>query len=187
MTYQNKESSENVLWQESSKTRLGYSTIPQLGRGVFATTNIQAGELVERCPIVILEHRYKYHHDPQIHRYLYTQRKCDCTDCKRHGPLMYMVLGYGMMYNHQKSPNTRWHFYHKQKYADVIASKFIKTGEEIFVSYGHNYFNKRAYYDQDGKHQNLPENYVEQAKETVSRGLIEDCVTADPSITIDEA
>jgi len=109
------------------------------GRGVFATTDISEGELIERCPMVKMGWRANYQKDPVIWQYLYSHR-CDCNDCKNHGPLFYMVLGYGMIYNHQDYPNADWKFDYDKLYADVIANKNIAKDEEIFVSYGNNYF-----------------------------------------------
>ena len=54
-----------------------------------------------------------------------------------------MVLGYGMVYNHQDIPNTKWEFKYNLEYADVVASKDIKKGQEIFVTYGTEYFKNR--------------------------------------------
>jgi hypothetical protein len=54
-----------------------------------------------------------------------------------------LVLGHGMIYNHQDDHNADWSFNHQLLYADVIANRPIKKGSEIFVSYGPNYFNNR--------------------------------------------
>lgn len=115
----------------------------EMGIGVFATDNIENGELIERCPMIQMDWRNKYLGDPQLHRYLYTNSSCKCEQCQIHGVNMFMVLGYGMLYNHQDEPNTNWNFNFKDLIGDVIASKDIKKGEEIFVSYGPNYFTKR--------------------------------------------
>jgi SET domain-containing protein len=124
-----------------NKIQINQSTIED--RGVFATTDIQEGELVERCPMVRLSYRSNYHHDPSIWKYCYTQPKCDCNDCKNHGKYIWMVLGYGMIYNHQDIPNTKWIFDYNKEYADVVASRDIKVGQEIFVTYGTEYFKNR--------------------------------------------
>ena len=55
------------------------------GIGVFAAKDIREHELVERCPMVKLGWRSNYTHDPIIWKYCYTQPKCDCDDCKKHG------------------------------------------------------------------------------------------------------
>ena len=109
------------------------------GRGVLATADIAAGELIERCPMVKMGWRSNYLKDPVIWQYLYSHR-CDCNECKNHGSSFYMVLGYGMIYNHQDYPNADWKFEYDKLYADVIANKSIAKDEEIFVSYGNNYF-----------------------------------------------
>jgi SET domain-containing protein len=113
------------------------------GRGVFATVDIKEGDIIERCPMVRLGYRSHYHHDPIIWKYVYTQPKCECNDCKNHGKYIWMVLGYGMIYNHQDIPNTKWQFKYNSEYADVVASKDIQKGQEIFVSYGTEYFKNR--------------------------------------------
>jgi len=113
------------------------------GRGVFATEDIREGEIVERCPMIRLEHRSTYQHDPTIWKYCYTQPKCDCADCKNHGFYFWAVLGYGMIYNHQDIPNTKWSFNYKESYADVVSVSDIKKDTEIFVTYGSSYFKGR--------------------------------------------
>jgi len=116
---------------------------PEMGLGVFATEDIEAGELIERCPMIQLDFRAKYHNDVQIHKYCYSNKGCECKECQVHGSSLFMVLGYGMIYNHQDEPNTDWNFSFLNLIADVIAAKPIKAGEEIFVTYGPNYFNNR--------------------------------------------
>jgi SET domain-containing protein len=116
---------------------------PEMGIGIFATEDIAEGELIERCPMIQMAWKSNYQRDPQIFNYLYSNSQCPCDDCKRHGNSMYMVLGYGMLYNHQDQPNTKWEFNFKNLLGDVIAIKPIKAGEEIFVTYGPKYFKNR--------------------------------------------
>lgn len=133
--------SNNVEYKQPTKIKIDYSSIQ--GIGVFATQDIPKGELIERCPMVKLEWRSKYLHDPTIWKYCYSQPKCQCSDCKNHGHYFWMVLGYGMIYNHQDEPNTIWKFKYKEAYADVISTKDIPAKEEIFVSYGSSYFKNK--------------------------------------------
>jgi uncharacterized protein len=125
-----------------TKIVLGNSVIHH--RGVFARQDIQPGEVIERCPMIQMEYRSKYQLDPQIFNYLYAQPPCECNECQKHGMIMHMVLGYGMMYNHQDDPNSKWKFNYSQLFADVIAVKPIKTNEEIFLSYGNYYFTDKT-------------------------------------------
>ena len=123
------------------KIKFGHSSVG--GRGVFATSDIEEGELIERCPLVPLDHRSKYQSDSSIWRYCYTKPVCDCSECKNHGFIFYMVLGHGMIYNHQDDNNADMKFHHKDLYVDIIANRPIHNGQEIFVTYGNKYFKNR--------------------------------------------
>ena len=116
---------------------------PQMGLGVFATEDIEVGELIERCPMIQMNWRSHYLGDSQITKYLYSDKGCNCMECQIHGHHMFMVLGYGMIYNHQDDPNTEWRFNYRNLIGDVVARKPIKANKEIFVSYGSSYFNNR--------------------------------------------
>lgn len=131
---------EKIELLQPKKIKLDYSEIHN--RGVFATEDIESEEIIERCPLVHLGFRGKYHGDPKIWEYVYTNR-CDCKECEIHGSNLYMVLGYGMLYNHSDAPNTVWNFDYKNLIGDVVSQMPIKKGEEITVSYGPNYFNNR--------------------------------------------
>lgn len=113
------------------------------GRGVFALESFNKGDIIERCPLIELENRSKYQLDPKIFAYSYAQPLCGCYDCDKHGFLMHLALGYGMLYNHQDDPNALWRFNYTQLLGDVIAVKNIKAGEEIFINYGNCYFNSQ--------------------------------------------
>jgi hypothetical protein len=136
---ENLEAIPSVEFYSPSKVIIKPSSIH--GRGIFSTQDIQEGEIVERCPMVPLGFRSRYHNDPQIYKYLYSQPTCPCNECKNHGFIFHMVLGYGMLYNHQDNANTEWKFDFPNSFADVVAIKDIKSGEEIFVDYGTKYFN----------------------------------------------
>ena len=125
-----------------TKIMLGYSEVQ--GRGVFATDDIAEGELIERCPMVVLGWRMKYHHDPVIWQYCFTQY-CPCKDCNQHGGHFLMVLGYGQVYNHQNDNNAHISFDLKNSVANVVAKRAIAKGEEIYVNYGEEYFKNRKY------------------------------------------
>ena len=129
-----------------TKIMLGYSEVQ--GRGVFATEDIYEGELIERCPMVVLAWRKNYHHDPVIWQYCFTQ-SCPCNHCKQHGGHFLMVLGYGQVYNHQNDNNAHISFDLKNTVANVVARRPIAKGDEIFVNYGDEYFKKRKYVSAD--------------------------------------
>lgn len=157
-----------------SKIKVDYSKVHY--RGVFATEDIGTEELIERCPMVPLDFRIKYHGDPQLFKYLYTH-KCPCEECEKHGGMFLMVLGYGMIYNHQDTPNTVWDFKYKEKVADVVSTRPIKKGEEIFVSYGEAYFKGRTKVTVEGgeikinEDEAMPIEWRKWVKENLGRGV----------------
>jgi hypothetical protein len=122
------------------KIRLGYSDIHF--RGVFATDDIETGELIERCPAVVMGWRTNYQKDPVVWEYMYTS-SCPCEECKRHGSHFVMVMGYGQIYNHQDDNNASIKVDMISNMAEIVANRKIRKGEEIFVSYGSKYFEKR--------------------------------------------
>jgi hypothetical protein len=104
-------------------------------RGVFSSVDIEEGELIERCPLLPLGFRSRYHSDPQIWQYFYTGKYCDCKECKSHGFGFYVALGYGSIYNHSKDPNAHMVFNYSNLYVDIISNKYISKNEEILVNF----------------------------------------------------
>lgn len=176
----------NKEFLHHKKIKLDYSPIHF--RGVFAVEDIEPDEIIERCPMVPLDFRTKYHKDAQIFNYLYTNY-CPCQECANHGAKLMMVLGYGMIYNHKDTPNTVWEFDNKNLIADVVATMPIKAGEEIFVSYGENYFKNRPKVELEKTLQeaetlqekqenldeeieiNMPIEWVKWVEENIERGV----------------
>ena len=111
-------------------------------RAVFATEDIRPGDLIERCPLELLSFRMNYHKDPTIYSHMFTH-SCPCQECKTHGGHFVMVMGFGQMYNHQDDNSADIKFDLVNKIADIHARKEIKSGEEIFLNYGSNYFKNR--------------------------------------------
>ena len=122
----------------SHKIQLHHSTVS--GLGVFARDKIIENELIERFPLVPLAWRARYVGDPMIWRHIIPSSKdCKCSDCKNHGLMLNLCLGYGAVYNHQDEPNAVFKINHEKLYVDVIALKDISVDSEIFVSYGDNF------------------------------------------------
>jgi hypothetical protein len=148
---------DKIQYLSPDKIVVDYSSIE--GIGVFATTDIRAGTIIERCPMVRMGWRSNYQHDPTVWKYLHFQPKCDCNDCNNHGHIAWMVLGYGMLYNNQETPNAKWSFDYLQAYADVVATQDIIRGDEIFVSYGSSSFNNKTKTESDNTMTNDITNY----------------------------
>ena len=133
--------SQEFSFVDHMPIKCGHSLIH--GRGIFANDLIKKDTLIERCPLVPLAKRSKAQDDPIIWTYCFPgPRNCSCEKCTTEGFQLFMVLGYGMIYNHQDNNNAVWQFNYQNLYADIIATRDIQINEEIFVNYGINYFEK---------------------------------------------
>jgi SET domain-containing protein len=97
------------------------------GYGVFAGKNIRKGEKIEECYFIMSDCE-----DDILMDYIFDV-----------GGRSGLVLGYGSMYNHSEEPNADYSFDRKRKVATFLASKTIKKGQEILVSYGDEWFSSR--------------------------------------------
>ena len=124
------------------------------GLGVFANHTIDNNSIIENCVIVPLAFRSRYHSDPQIYNYLFSSPQCECKECKNHGYNLYMLLGYGMLYNHIDNHNAEIKFDIKNRTATIVAISTIDKDEEIFINYSQKYFlniNKEIENTEDAK------------------------------------
>lgn len=118
------------------KTEVKYSEVGQ-GRGVFARAFFAPGEIIERC------HTIKGDADEWgnvLSDYLFDSVQDDKTHL--------LALGNGSLYNHSDDPNATYEITsdpHITGYQLLIvkAVKPIKKSEEIFVSYGLDWFSDR--------------------------------------------
>jgi len=117
-------------------------------RGVYVNSKIKKGNILEQCPMVPLTNRSRYQNDQTIWDYLYANKNCDCKECQVHGVVFYMILGYGMIYNHGEKPNASWEFNYDDLIATLMATEDIEENTEILVSYGPDYFKTRPGYNQ---------------------------------------
>ena len=106
------------------------SSIEGGGRGVFSTRSYNIGELIEVCPCIKQEEKYG---NGNIDKYLFYYNK-------KHSII---AFGFCSIYNHKDDPNAKWTIVNKDQ-MKIVALKYIEPGEEIFVSYGTNYFKDRG-------------------------------------------
>lgn len=95
-------------------------------RGLIATRDIKKNEVIERCPLILVDHR----NDTAFENTILNRYTFEWT--KTHSAL---VLGYGSLYNHSYMPNVRYHFVYTTKEIFFRALRHIKEGEELFVNY----------------------------------------------------
>lgn len=105
------------------------------GRGVFANKPFSKDEIIEVFPLVPLAFRTRYQGDFGIFAYCFINDKCPCEECKRHGNVIHMGMGYSAVYNHQDSPNAEMNIDFSKLIGTVVALKNIEKDSEIFIKY----------------------------------------------------
>ena len=122
------------------------------GRGIFAVKNICEGEIIEECHYVLLagDTHHDYPETPMFIRsnpifQMYASRLKSLEEYsyfaknENNKLRQAIVLGCGMIYNHNSNPNVSY----AQSIDDEIfifsANKAIDAGEELFVDYGPSY------------------------------------------------
>ena len=109
---------------------------PLHGQGVFALRDFAKGEILERCPYLVIDDD-DLSDATRLQDYLFTSPD---------NPHDYLcVMGYGMMYNHSDDPNVEWQIDDDDlRFVCFIAKKAISAGDEILQDYGRDYWDTRA-------------------------------------------
>ena len=98
------------------------------GRGVFTGEPLEAGDLIEICPVIVLpEKDLPVIHTTKLHDYYFLWGD-DQQQCA-------IALGYGSLYNHAYEPNARYLLDYEHQTIDFYCIKNIAAGEEITVNY----------------------------------------------------
>lgn len=102
------------------------------GRGVFTKVDLPVGTILEECHIVKLNCTW-YDLDDVSKNYYFA------WPIGKNANSIVMVLGYGMLYNHNKDHNVTF-FSNEEKNVMVYQTvRDIKAGEELFINYGSEY------------------------------------------------
>lgn len=104
--------------------------VPGRGQGVFCTVDLQAGEEIEVCPVIICPPEDRQHID-KTHLYNYYFL---WGEEQQH---IAIALGYGSVYNHSYEPNARYETYFEDALIRFVAIKDIPADTEITVNYNH--------------------------------------------------
>lgn len=99
------------------------------GYGVFASKTIRKGKIIEQCYFILSKNVNKVLED-------------FCFEAKK--GMDALLTGYGSIYNHADEPNADYTLNMTKRIATIKATKTIKKGEEIFVSYGDEWFSSRG-------------------------------------------
>lgn len=98
------------------------------GYGVFATKMIKKGTVIEECYMIVSRGG-----DKKLEDFYF-----DADG--RYG----LLTGFGSIYNHSDDPNADYTIKVKKRLATIKANQTIRKGEEIFVSYGDEWFSSRG-------------------------------------------
>lgn len=119
---------------------------PIHGYGVFAKEVIEEGEFIEETKLLRMGWRGNYPTDQTVKDYAWGNKGCTCVECRRHGAFQYLAMGFGGIYNHSDTPNTKQKQNFTTEIMTVIARRRIEKDEEIFVTYGDKYFLVRDFW-----------------------------------------
>lgn len=97
------------------------------GYGVFAGKAIKKGERIEECYAILTKVE-----DDILGDYYFDMRGKNAV-----------LTGFGWIYNHSEDPNAYYEINYKNRLMVFKAERAIKKGEEIFVSYGDDWFKSR--------------------------------------------
>jgi SET domain-containing protein len=112
----------------SNKIYISQSKIPKAERGVFARVGIKNGEIIERCPVIIVSrHDTSNLKESILVTYFFYFGKSK--------ERLAIALGFGSIYDHSYEPNATYKIKVKEKLIDFVALKDIKKDEEITVNY----------------------------------------------------
>ena len=100
---------------------------PTHGYGVFAEKTFKKGDLIEECYIIVTKGG-----DKGLEDFYFDVNGKDG-----------IFTGFGILYNHSEDPNADYNYNTKRKLATIKADRTIKKGEEIFISYGDEWFKDR--------------------------------------------
>jgi len=98
------------------------------GRGVFTAVNIDKGDIIEYCPIIIIPpNQLKLIDKTVFYDYYYNWPKPVGAAC--------IPLGYGSIYNHSNEPNAEIVLDIEGSVLQFHCLKETSAGSELFVDY----------------------------------------------------
>ena len=98
------------------------------GAGVFAARDIEPGDIIEICPVLLFPKSELEH----VRRTVLDDYYFDWGD---EGLWYAFALGYGSLYNHSYEPNAEYGMDFDAKTIDIYCIRPIGAGEEILINY----------------------------------------------------
>jgi len=117
--------------RKKERVTIGASTVS--GRGAFALKKISDGDIIERCPALEVT-------DKDIGGELLNYVFYGSNESAR-----LVVMGNGMLFNHSSTPNVAYYREESALGPELVlyALRNIRKGEELFYSYGDEWWSTR--------------------------------------------
>lgn len=113
--------------------------LPKKGLGVFASRNINSGEIIETCPIIYLDSDF-LDSKTILNDYCFLYPISPNTNKDQN----YVIAwGFGSLYNHSSIPNSDVLDCLDDECVNFVAIKNIAKDEEISIDYGELWVNSR--------------------------------------------
>lgn len=104
------------------------ATSGEKGNGVFTATEINKGDLIEICPVIVIPSTQRgLIHNTILHDYYFLWGEAN-ESCA-------IALGYGSIYNHSSTPNAQFVKDHEAEKIIIECIEDIRAGEEITFQY----------------------------------------------------
>lgn len=114
--------------------RVEYSKKANGSYVVLAKTQFARGEIVEIAPVIIVGMEAKA--VPRLKDYIF--------EIDKEKAQYAVVLGYGSLYGHNKTPNITFAYNKGNKQMYFMTSRTVKAGEELTIDYGKDYWAERT-------------------------------------------
>jgi SET domain-containing protein len=115
------------------------------GQGVFAAREIEAGEIIEICPLLLFpKEQLPFMRRTVVDDYYF--------DWGEDGEWYAIALGYGSLYNHSYTPNAEYEMDFNNKTIDFFCIQPILPGEEILINYNGESDNQTKVWFEDPAH-----------------------------------
>lgn len=99
-----------------------------MGRGVFTSSTISAGTIIEISPVIVMSaEERKLLDQTRLHDYIFEwgEKKDQCC----------MAMGYIAVYNHSSESNCEYEMDYEQQSISIKTVRDIAAGEELFINY----------------------------------------------------
>jgi SET domain-containing protein len=111
-------------------TKIYVESSPIHGLGVFASEDINEGEILEVCPVIDMGMRFgDTSHILIDYRFNWPQGGSPWDK-------QVVSTGFALLYNHSNTPNAAWRSNLENNTFEFYSIKNIKADEEVFVWYG---------------------------------------------------